>query len=426
MTERGGARPRGSGRGSARRLGAALDPDRQRRRDDPGRRDRAAGRVDRLEEEIGGLQVRITPEAFFQTNTEMAERLYGLAVEYAGLRGFERIYDLYCGIGTIGLLMAPRAAEVWGLELVEQAVADAIAAAAQNEIDNARFFAGDVRLALRELVPPPGGPMSWSSIRRAPAFPRRSCGGSSRLGRSASSTSPVIRRRWRRTPPSWCGRWLPAAQGAAGRHVPADAAHRVRRAARAVVERARGVVFESMRARTVLLTVAVLLVGGAEAGVGGHARPPALRLIACPPGHGSGDATIELRFSAPLAPLNTRRARLSPATAGAWSQPNPTTLASPRAAGTCRARSCSITVPRACRPPNGASLRRAVTATFQVGERVRCPARQLLAELRFLPVHLASSAHQPRPGDTAGQLRAIFRPPAGRSGARRRVAGGAA
>ena len=89
----------------------------------------------------------------------MAERLYALAIEYArARRGFERVYDLYCGIGTIGLLMAPRAAEVWGLELVEDAIADAIANARVNEIDNARFFAGDVRLALRELVERAGRP----------------------------------------------------------------------------------------------------------------------------------------------------------------------------------------------------------------------------------------------------------------------------
>jgi 23S rRNA (uracil1939-C5)-methyltransferase len=108
--------------------------------------------VDRLEEEIGAMSLAISPEAFFQTNTEMAERLYELAIEYAGLGGFERVYDLYCGIGTIGLLMAPRVAEVWGLELVEEAISDAIANARRNEIDNVRFFAGDVRLALRELV----------------------------------------------------------------------------------------------------------------------------------------------------------------------------------------------------------------------------------------------------------------------------------
>jgi 23S rRNA (uracil1939-C5)-methyltransferase len=108
--------------------------------------------TDRLEEQIGGMRLRISPEAFFQTNTEMAEVLYGQAIEYARLGGTERVYDLYCGIGTIALLLAPRVAEVWGLEIVEQAIADAIANARLNEVTNARFFAGDVRLALRELV----------------------------------------------------------------------------------------------------------------------------------------------------------------------------------------------------------------------------------------------------------------------------------
>jgi len=113
---------------------------------------------DRLEEEIGGMRMRISPNAFFQTNTEMAERLYRLAIEYAAPAASDRVYDLYCGIGTIGLLMAPRAGEVWGLELIEEAIADAIANARLNEVDNARFFAGDVRLALRELVDRAGRP----------------------------------------------------------------------------------------------------------------------------------------------------------------------------------------------------------------------------------------------------------------------------
>jgi 23S rRNA (uracil1939-C5)-methyltransferase len=113
---------------------------------------------ERLEEELAGLRLGLSSEAFFQTNTEMAEQLYGVAVGYAGLRGFERVYDLYCGIGTIALLMAPRAAEVWGLELVESAIADAIDNARGNEIDNARFFAGDVRLSLRDLVSEAGSP----------------------------------------------------------------------------------------------------------------------------------------------------------------------------------------------------------------------------------------------------------------------------
>ena len=122
---------------------------------------------DRLEEEIGGMRVRIAPNAFFQTNTEMAEQLYGLAIEYAQPAGTERVYDLFCGIGTIGLLIAPRVAEVWGLELVEEAIADAIANMRLNEVDNAQFFAGDVRLAMRELVERAGRPDTVVEIGRA-------------------------------------------------------------------------------------------------------------------------------------------------------------------------------------------------------------------------------------------------------------------
>jgi len=113
---------------------------------------------DYLEEELGGLRMRISPQAFFQTNTEMAERVYAVAGEYARLEGYERVYDLFCGIGTVGLSLAPRAGELWGLEIVESAVADAIANAKLNEIERAHFFAGDVRLALRELVAEAGRP----------------------------------------------------------------------------------------------------------------------------------------------------------------------------------------------------------------------------------------------------------------------------
>jgi tRNA/tmRNA/rRNA uracil-C5-methylase (TrmA/RlmC/RlmD family) len=111
-----------------------------------------------LPERVGELDLLISPEAFFQTNTEMAEVLYGIAAEYAALEGWERVYDLYCGIGTIALALATRAGEVWGIELVEQAVADAIAAARRNEISNAHFFAGDARLALPELLARAGRP----------------------------------------------------------------------------------------------------------------------------------------------------------------------------------------------------------------------------------------------------------------------------
>jgi 23S rRNA (uracil1939-C5)-methyltransferase len=111
-----------------------------------------------LPERLGELDLRISAEAFFQTNTEMAEVLYGVAGEYAALEGWERVYDLYCGIGSIALTLAPRAGELWGIELVEQAVADAIAGARRNAVTNAHFFAGDARLALPELIERAGRP----------------------------------------------------------------------------------------------------------------------------------------------------------------------------------------------------------------------------------------------------------------------------
>jgi 23S rRNA (uracil1939-C5)-methyltransferase len=111
-----------------------------------------------LEEELAGLRFQISPEAFFQTNTEMAERLYGVAAELAGLSGRERVLDLYSGIGTIALVLALDAGEVAGVEIVERAVADAIENARRNGIDNARFFAGDVRTAMRPLLEEVGQP----------------------------------------------------------------------------------------------------------------------------------------------------------------------------------------------------------------------------------------------------------------------------
>jgi 23S rRNA (uracil1939-C5)-methyltransferase len=114
--------------------------------------------TERFDEILNGMRFSVSAEAFFQTNTEMAEELYALAIDYAAPGGFERVYDLYCGIGTIALSLAPRVAEVWGLELVPEAIADAIAGARANEIDNVHFFAGDVRLALRELTERAGRP----------------------------------------------------------------------------------------------------------------------------------------------------------------------------------------------------------------------------------------------------------------------------
>jgi 23S rRNA (uracil1939-C5)-methyltransferase len=144
-----------------------------------------AGR-ERIEEELSGMRFALSAEAFFQTNTEMAERLYGVVSEFAALKGWERVYDLCCGIGTIGLTLAPRASEVIGVEIVEQAVTDAHANARANEISNARFLAGDVRAVLKDLaedsgprpdvivVDPPRAGLSKKVVERiAEASPKR-------------------------------------------------------------------------------------------------------------------------------------------------------------------------------------------------------------------------------------------------------------
>jgi 23S rRNA (uracil1939-C5)-methyltransferase len=120
--------------------------------------DRILSGAEAIEERVGSLRFSISPDAFFQTNTEMAERLYSAAAGYAELTGSERLFDLFCGIGTIGLSLAEQAGEVWGVEIGESAVADAIANADLNGIENTRFFAGDIRTAARPLVEQAGKP----------------------------------------------------------------------------------------------------------------------------------------------------------------------------------------------------------------------------------------------------------------------------
>ena len=120
--------------------------------------------AEHLTEELCGLRFRVSHAAFIQTNTEMAERLYGIAGELAGLSGRERVFDLYCGIGTIGLSLAARAGEVWGLEGVPEAVADAEANAAA-ERDRERELRLRRRPA-RDRAPArarPAGP-TWSIV----------------------------------------------------------------------------------------------------------------------------------------------------------------------------------------------------------------------------------------------------------------------
>ena len=111
-----------------------------------------------IEEELGGLRFRVRPNAFLQTNTAMAEQLYALAREAAGLTGGETVWDLYCGIGTIGLSLAGDALTVWGIEVSEESVACALENAVLNGITNAAFFAGNVGEVVEELLERSGAP----------------------------------------------------------------------------------------------------------------------------------------------------------------------------------------------------------------------------------------------------------------------------
>ena len=91
---------------------------------------------------IGTVKYRISPLSFYQVNPAQTEKLYGLALEYAGLTGNETVWDLYCGIGTISLFLAQKAKKVYGVEIVPEAIADAKNNAKINEIENAEFFVG--------------------------------------------------------------------------------------------------------------------------------------------------------------------------------------------------------------------------------------------------------------------------------------------
>jgi 23S rRNA (uracil1939-C5)-methyltransferase len=111
-----------------------------------------------IEEELGGLRFRVRPNAFLQTNTGMAEKLYALARDAAQLTGTETVWDLYCGIGTIGLSLAADALTVWGIEVSEESVACALENAELNGITNTAFFAGNVGEVVKELLDRSGPP----------------------------------------------------------------------------------------------------------------------------------------------------------------------------------------------------------------------------------------------------------------------------
>ena len=95
-------------------------------------------------EKLENFKFIISPKSFFQTNTKQAEKLYSVARDFAALTGKEVVYDLYCGTGSIGIFVSPLAKKIIGVELIEDAIEDAKKNAANNNIEHAAFFAGDV------------------------------------------------------------------------------------------------------------------------------------------------------------------------------------------------------------------------------------------------------------------------------------------
>lgn len=105
-----------------------------------------------IEDELCGKTFRISSKSFYQVNPVQTEKLYGKAIELAGLTGKERVIDAYCGIGTIGLIASDKAKEVISVELNSDAVRDAIANAKRNGIKNVRFYNNDAGVFMRQMA----------------------------------------------------------------------------------------------------------------------------------------------------------------------------------------------------------------------------------------------------------------------------------
>ena len=95
-----------------------------------------------IEDMIGDVRFRISPLSFYQVNPVQTEKLYGTALEYAGLSESETVWDMYCGIGTISLFIAKKAGKVLGVEIVPDAINDAKINAEINGVDNVTFLCG--------------------------------------------------------------------------------------------------------------------------------------------------------------------------------------------------------------------------------------------------------------------------------------------
>lgn len=107
---------------------------------------------DTMEDTLCGLRFSVSPLSFFQVNPAQTEKLYGLALEYAGLTGSETVVDAYCGAGTISLLLTQKAKKVIGIEIVPEAIQNANENAVRNHIENAEFRVGATEDLLPRLI----------------------------------------------------------------------------------------------------------------------------------------------------------------------------------------------------------------------------------------------------------------------------------
>lgn len=126
-----------------------------------------------IEDRIGNITYRISPLSFYQVNPEQTQKLYGTALEYADLKGDEVVWDLYCGIGTISLFLAQKAARVCGVEIVPQAIEDARENARRNGFTNAEFFVGAAEDVVPEQYEQSGGSLRADVVTLDP--PRKGC-----------------------------------------------------------------------------------------------------------------------------------------------------------------------------------------------------------------------------------------------------------
>ena len=126
-----------------------------------------------IRDTICGKSFRISAKSFYQVNPEQTQKLYGTALEYADLKGNEVVWDLYCGIGTISLFLAQKAAKVCGVEIVPQAIEDARENADRNGFTNTEFFVGAAEDVVPEQYEQSGGSLRADVVTLDP--PRKGC-----------------------------------------------------------------------------------------------------------------------------------------------------------------------------------------------------------------------------------------------------------